>query len=48
MSGYFAIFMLIAVAVKSDNFLWATIPLVAAVATLFISSVNKSDEEFRI
>lgn len=48
MSGYFVIFMLAAVAVKSDNFLWATFPLVAAVVTMFISSVKNKDKQFVI
>ena len=47
-SGYFVIFMLAAVSVKSDNFLWSTFPLVAAVVTMFISAIKNRDESFEI
>ncbi len=48
MSSYFAIFMLAAVAVKSDNFMWSTFPMVAGVITMFIAAVKNSDEQFEI
>ena len=48
MSGYFVIFMLVAVAVKSDNFLWSTFPLVAFVVLLFISAIKGQDQQFNI